>query len=132
MEATRKWIDRRYSNRGLIPQSAQLSSNEPNGDPMDWEPIQTFNIASAQRNMTHQTQQTNLGRASWVSREETRQRIATGLCFRCGGRGYQIKTCSLLPGFIPNRQSKNLRSMPNFATASVLIDQESDNVAGNA
>lgn len=131
MEALRIWNDQRYRNRGLIPSSPQISSNKPNGDPRDWEPTQTVNIASAQTNITHQTQQTNLGRATWVSREEIGQRVTAGLCLRCGRRSHLIKNYSLLPDFNLNRQSKKLSPKSKFATASVLIDQESDDVAGN-
>ncbi|RKF78881.1 hypothetical protein GcM1_207029, partial [Golovinomyces cichoracearum] len=56
MEFLKTWNDRRNRSRGLTPQSTQTLSNEPDGDPTDWEPTQTINIANIQRNVMRQTQ----------------------------------------------------------------------------
>ncbi|TQS34028.1 hypothetical protein Golomagni_05607 [Golovinomyces magnicellulatus] len=128
MEVIKTWNDRRNRSRGLTPQSTQTLSNEPIGDPMDWEPTQTINIANTQRNVMRQTQP---DRATWVSREEIGRRIEAGLCLRCGRRGHVIKDCSLLPAYNPNRQGKNLSSKPKVTAASLSVDQEFEDVSGN-
>ncbi|TQS35488.1 hypothetical protein Golomagni_04091 [Golovinomyces magnicellulatus] len=128
MEVIKTWNDRRNRSRGLNPQSTQTLSNEPIGDPMDWEPTQTINIANTQRNVMRQTQP---DRETWVSREEIGRRIEAGLCLRCGRRGHVIKDCSLLPAYNPNRQGKNLSSKPKVTAASVSVDQEFEDVSGN-
>lgn len=124
MQSIKNWDNQRFRGRHIPP--SPINESQSAGDPMDWEPTQSINIAAAYPNSSGQRYQTPRARSVWVSHEEIGRRISEGLCIRCGGQSHVIKNCQFLPALNPNRPK---RFQPQQARVSAgVVPTEQNNV----